>query len=187
MDDTVRVTTRSRVQRDTARLPLEEEGGVGGASNAEAVNRRGGSLSAASRDLNMSHAVTSRGVGVCCGCRGGGEGATLWRFAGRCQACRCYGAGVDLYRAHFNPLTIANASGSNLRFIVENHVQQGTVDFNVAVVINETQFPKLVHEKTHARACRANHLRQCLLADFRNDRLGPTFFAKIRQEQKDPR
>jgi len=52
MDDTVRVTTRSRVQRDTARLPLEEEGGVGGASNAEAVNRRGGSLSAASRDLN---------------------------------------------------------------------------------------------------------------------------------------
>ena len=29
------------VQRDTARLPLEEEGGVGGASNAEAVNRRG--------------------------------------------------------------------------------------------------------------------------------------------------
>jgi hypothetical protein len=62
------------VQRDTARLPLEEEGGVGGASNAEAVNRRGGSLSAAARDLNMSLAVTSRGVGVCCGCRGGGEG-----------------------------------------------------------------------------------------------------------------
>ena len=70
------------MQRDTARLPLEEEGGVGGASNAEAVNRRGGSLSAASRDLNMSHAVTSRGVGVCCGVRGGGEGARLWRSRG---------------------------------------------------------------------------------------------------------
>ena len=53
------------MQRDTARLPLEEEGGVGGASNAETVNWRGGSLSAAARDLNMSHAVTSRGVGVC--------------------------------------------------------------------------------------------------------------------------
>jgi hypothetical protein len=91
---------------------------------------------------------------------------------------------------HVRPTTStarANASGSNLRFIVENHVQQGTVDFNVAVVVNETQFPKLVHEKTHARACRADHFRQCLLADFRNDRLGPTFFAKIRQEQKDPR
>ena len=87
-------------------------------------------------------------------------------------------------RAHFNPLTIANASGSNLRFIVQNHVQQGTVDFNVAVVVNETQFPKLVHEKTHARACRSDHFRQCLLADFRNDRLGPTFFAKIRRSRR---
>ena len=79
------------------------------------------------------------------------------------------------------------AAKFNLRLIVENHVQQRTVDFNVAVVINKTQFSKLVHEKTHARACRADHFRQCLLADFRNDRLGPTFFAKIRQEQKDPR
>jgi hypothetical protein len=41
----------------------------------------------------------------------------------------------------------------------------------VAVVINKTQFPKFVHEKTHARACRADYLRQCLLADFRYDRL----------------
>ena len=88
-------------------------------------------------------------------------------------------------------LRVARRSGQQLSFnlwlIVENYVQQGTVDFNVAVVINETQFPKLVHEKTHARACRADHFRQCLLAYFRNDRLGPTFFAKIRQEQKDPR
>jgi hypothetical protein len=30
---------------------------------------------------------------------------------------------------------------------VENHVQQGTVDFNVAVVINKTQFSEFVHEK----------------------------------------
>jgi len=32
----------------------------------------------------------------------------------------------------------SNASAPNLRLIVENHVQQGTVDFDAAVVINQT-------------------------------------------------
>jgi hypothetical protein len=71
--------------------------------------------------------------------------------------------------------------------IVENHAQQGTVDFNVTVVINKTQFPKFVHEETHAGSRRSDHLRQCLLTDFRYDWLRPTLFAKIRQKQKDPR
>src|SRR6202023_3532736 len=75
----------------------------------------------------------------------------------------------------------------NLRLIVENHVQQGTVDLDAAVVVNKTQFQKFVHEKTHARSRRADHLRQCLLADFRDDWLRPTFLAKICQKQKDPR
>jgi hypothetical protein len=44
--------------------------------------------------------------------------------------------------------------------IVENHVQQGTVDFDVTVVINKAQFPKFVHEMAHARSRRADHLRQ---------------------------
>jgi hypothetical protein len=47
--------------------------------------------------------------------------------------------------------------------IVENHVQQGTVDFDAAVVINKTQFPEFVHEKTHARSRRADHLRHVSL------------------------
>jgi hypothetical protein len=50
--------------------------------------------------------------------------------------------------------------------IVQNHVQQGTVNLDMAVVINKAQFPKFVHEKTHARSRRADHLRQCPLADF---------------------
>ena len=74
----------------------------------------------------------------------------------------------------------------DLGLLVQNHVQQGTVDFNLAVVINKTQFPKSVHEKAHARSRRADHLRQCLLADFRYDWLRPTFLAKIRQKQKGP-
>jgi hypothetical protein len=51
----------------------------------------------------------------------------------------------------------------DLGLLVQNHVQQGTVDFNLAVVINETQFPKSVHEKAHARSSRAGHLRQVSL------------------------
>src|SRR5260370_9564092 len=74
----------------------------------------------------------------------------------------------------------------DLGLLVQNHVQQGTVDFNLAVVINKTQFPKSVHAKAHARSPRADHLRQCLLADFRYDCLRPTFLAKIRQKPKRP-
>src|SRR5579862_9250558 len=80
----------------------------------------------------------------------------------------------------------SNASTLDLRLIVENHVQQGAVDFDAAVVVNKAQFPKFVHEKTYARSRRADHLRQCLLADFRDDRLRPAFLAKIRQQQKKP-
>jgi hypothetical protein len=68
----------------------------------------------------------------------------------------------------------------NLRLIAEHHAQQGTVNFNVAVVINKTQFPEFVHEKTHARSRRADHLRKCLLADFCYYWLRPTFLTKIR-------
>src|SRR5258708_16999815 len=74
----------------------------------------------------------------------------------------------------------------DLGLLAQNHVQQGTVDFNLAVVINKTQFSKSVHEKSHARSRRADHLRHCLLADFRYDWLRPTFLAKIRQKQKGP-
>jgi hypothetical protein len=81
---------------------------------------------------------------------------------------------------HAAVLTVCRA----LRLIVEDHVQQGTVDFNMAVVINKTQFPEFVHERAHARSCRADHLRQGLLADFRYDWPWPTFLAKIRQKQK---
>jgi hypothetical protein len=53
------------------------------------------------------------------------------------------GARVDLISI---PSTTSNASLFNLRLIAKNNVQQGTVGFNVAVVINKTQFSKFVHE-----------------------------------------
>jgi hypothetical protein len=97
---------------------------------------------------------------------------------------------VSLFRAaRLLALFLRVARGSsltfNLRLIAEHHVQQGTVNFNVAVVINKTH-PEFVHKKTYARSRRADHLRKCLLADFSYNWLRPTFLAKIRQKQKDP-
>src|SRR3984893_8757783 len=85
--------------------------------------------------------------------------------------CRIYSALIDL-------------SLVDLGFLVQNDVQQGTVDFNFAVVINKTQFPKSVHEKAHARSRRADHFGQCFLTDFRYDWLRPTFLAKICKEKE---
>src|SRR6202011_5073460 len=70
---------------------------------------------------------------------------------------------------------------------VEGPKARRTVDFDVAVIINKTQFPKFVHEMAHARSRRADHLRQYLLTDSRNDWLRPPFLAKISQKQKGPR
>ena len=55
---------------------------------------------------------------------------------------------------------------------------------DAAVVVNEAQFSKFVHEKTHAGPGRADHLRKRLLADFRDHRLRFVFLAKVRQQQE---
>ena len=49
---------------------------------------------------------------------------------------------------------------------------------------NEAQFSKFVHEKTHAGPGRADHLRERLLADVRDQRLRFVFLAKVRQQQE---
>jgi len=57
-----------------------------------------------------------------------------------------------------------------------------TVDLDAAVVVNEAQFSKFVHEKTHSGPGRADHLRKRLLADLRDHRLRFLFLAKVRQQ-----
>ncbi len=54
----------------------------------------------------------------------------------------------------------------------------------MAVVVNEAQFSKFVHEKTHPGPGRSDHFRERLLADFRDHRLRFAFLAKIRQQQE---
>src|SRR5450631_1414974 len=60
------------------------------------------------------------------------------------------------------------------------------MNFDVAVVVNEAQFSKFVHEKTHSGPRRSDHLRKRLLADFRDHRLRLAVFAKVRQQQEQP-
>jgi hypothetical protein len=73
-------------------------------------------------------------------------------------------------------------SSVDMRGFMQNDIQQYGVDFDVAIVIDQAQFSELVHKKIHAGARRANHLSERLLADLRNDRLGPALLAKIRQQ-----
>ena len=56
----------------------------------------------------------------------------------------------------------------------------------VTVVIDQAHFSEFVHEITHARSRRTDHLRERFLADLRKDRLGLTFLAKIREEEEKP-
>src|SRR3981081_2080819 len=57
--------------------------------------------------------------------------------------------------------------------VAQDHVQQRAVNFQVAaVVVDEAEPSKLVHEKADARARGADHLRKRLLADLCDDRLG---------------
>ena len=61
------------------------------------------------------------------------------------------------------------------------------MDFDAAVVGDEPQFSKSIHEKTHAGPGRSDHLRKRLLADFRDYRLRLAFLPKVRQQQEHPR
>jgi hypothetical protein len=66
------------------------------------------------------------------------------------------------------------------RRLVQNHTQQGIMDFQIAVVVDESELPKFVHKDAHAWSRSADHLRQRRLADFRNHPFRLSFFAEIR-------
>lgn len=59
----------------------------------------------------------------------------------------------------------------NPRLVVQDHIQQRIVYFEVAVVADEAQLPEFVHERAHTRPRGADNLGERLVADFRHDRL----------------
>src|SRR6476620_3588993 len=72
----------------------------------------------------------------------------------------------------------------DLGLLVQNHVQQGTMDFQGSIVFDKTQLAEFVHEKAHARPGRADHLRQHFLTELSHDRLRPAFLAEICKEKE---
>ena len=55
----------------------------------------------------------------------------------------------------------------DLGLVVQNGVQQRTVDLDLSVVVDLAELAKFVHEETDARSGRSDHLGQCFLADVR--------------------
>jgi hypothetical protein len=56
-----------------------------------------------------------------------------------------------------------------------------------AVVVNEAELPKLVHEETHPGPPRSDHFCQGFLTDPGHDRLMLPVFAEAGQQQENPR
>ena len=56
----------------------------------------------------------------------------------------------------------------------------------VAVVIDKSAFPELIHKMTDPRPGGADHLGQLFLIDFGNWSPVSTFLAKTRKQQEDP-
>ena len=70
----------------------------------------------------------------------------------------------------------------NLRPLLQDRIQQRTVDLYVAVVTDEAQFPEFVHEGTDARSRRADHFRQRTLIETRIDGFRAALLAEIGEQ-----
>jgi hypothetical protein len=80
------------------------------------------------------------------------------------------------------PQSVQDVTGLG-RFIkgllVQYHAQERSVDLKSAVVLDEAQFPELVHEEIDARACCANHLGQRFLRHLGENSMGLVLFAVL--------
>src|ERR1700730_4679848 len=70
-----------------------------------------------------------------------------------------------------------------LRLVIQDRVQERIMDLDLAVIGNEAELAKFVHEKADAGACCTDHLRQRLLADMCCDRLWGAVLSEIVPEE----
>src|ERR1700693_4158212 len=70
---------------------------------------------------------------------------------------------------------------------IENEVQQGLLNLQRAVVFDQAQLPKFIHENIHARPRRSDQRRKRLLVHLYGYRFQTKISAIIRQQQKSPR
>src|SRR2546423_7000866 len=71
--------------------------------------------------------------------------------------------------------------------IVQDHVEQRAVDFEDAVVLDESELSKAVHEEIHPRSGRADHLREDFLADPGDHVLRLALLAEVSEQQQNAR
>src|SRR6267143_2744977 len=74
-----------------------------------------------------------------------------------------------------------------VKLVVEDYTQEGIVDVDLAVVLDEAQFPEFVHEKIDAGPRGANHLRQHLLRYFGKHLLRMAARAVVCEQQQSAR
>src|SRR5882762_7236997 len=58
------------------------------------------------------------------------------------------------------------------KLVVQNDVEEGTVNMQAVVVVNEAELPEFIHKETDSRPRCADHFGERFLADLRHDRLG---------------
>ena len=67
---------------------------------------------------------------------------------------------------------------------MKDDTEEGTVDFQAPVVINEAEGPELIHKMIDPRPGCANHLRQIFLTDFGDDPFWFTFLSEMGQQKQ---
>src|SRR6202165_97657 len=68
--------------------------------------------------------------------------------------------------------------------IVQDNIQEGSIDVQPAIVTNEAQFPEFVHEKVASGTRCADHLRQRFLRYFGAHSAGLVDFTIPGKQQK---
>ena len=77
-------------------------------------------------------------------------------------------------------------SGEEGNLVVEDDIEEGAVDVEPAVVVNQAHLFEPIHEETDARARGPDHCGKCFLTNLRNDLLWFTFLPEMSHEQQDP-
>src|ERR1700728_1398985 len=75
----------------------------------------------------------------------------------------------------------------SLSSVVQNDIEEGFVNTDPSVVLDEAKLAKPIHEEAHARAGGSDHLRQCLLSDNWDQSFRFFGFAEFSHEQQDSR
>ena len=70
------------------------------------------------------------------------------------------------------------------KLVVEDDVEQGTVNLHSAVVMDEAQFAEFVHEEVHSTAGGAHQFGQCFLRYIRYRRFRLPVLAILREQQQ---